>query len=71
MLSDDVAPQRKPCVSPGPVAGQMQDVGVAVGPGGRNVDDLLAPCSLARGGVAADPPVLRGAQQVAERWGGG
>lgn len=63
-LSDHVAPQRQPCVSPGPMAEQMQK---RSGQADRNVDDLVAQCGVPRGGVAVDPSLRQRAAGCGRR----
>ena len=64
-VADCVAPQLKPCVCPGPMAGQVQD-GSSLGAGqaGGNVDDLAAQGGAARDGVLLTGECGGRAQQV-------
>ena len=70
-VADCVAPQLKPCVCPGPMAGQVQD-GSSLGAGqaGGNVDDLAAQGGAARDGVLLIGECGGRAQQVVGAKGG-
>ena len=64
-VADGVVPQRKPCVCPGPVAGQVQDgLALRAGQAGGNIDDLAPQRRSACPGVLVSGEHAGSAQQV-------
>ena len=65
MRFDDAAPQCKPCISPGPVAGQVQNGStLRSGQAASDVDDLAAQGGRAGGAVGVSGEHSCSAQQV-------